>query len=64
VKKTDKFVALVLAADRTSNDPVADKSGMACKAFVPICGIPMIIRVLDALEASGMIRAIVLCGPL
>ncbi|MEE8255064.1 MAG: nucleotidyltransferase family protein [Nitrosomonadaceae bacterium] len=63
MKKTDKFVALVLAADRTSNDPVADKSGMACKAFAPICGIPMIIRVLDALEASGMIRAIVLCGP-
>lgn len=63
MKKTDKFVALVLAADRTANDPVAIKSGMACKAFTPICGIPMIIRVLDALESSGMIRSIILCGP-
>ncbi|MCK5715765.1 MAG: nucleotidyltransferase family protein [Nitrosomonadaceae bacterium] len=63
MKKIDKFVALVLAADRTANDPVAIKSGMACKAFTPICGIPMIIRVLDALEASGMIRSIILCGP-
>ncbi len=62
-KKVDKFVALVLAADRTANDPVANKSGMVCKAFTPICGVPMIIRVLDALEASGMIKAIVLCGP-
>ena len=62
-KKIDKFVALVLAADRTANDPVANKSGMVCKAFAPICGIPMIIRVLDALEASGMIKEIVLCGP-
>lgn len=63
MKKIDKFVALVLAADRTANDPVAIKSGMVCKAFTPICGIPMIIRVLDALEASGMIRSIILCGP-
>ncbi len=63
MKKTDKFVALVLAADRTTSDPVANQSGMDCKAFAPICGIPMIIRVLDALEASGMIRSIILCGP-
>ncbi|TFH06611.1 MAG: hypothetical protein E4H07_10215 [Nitrosomonadales bacterium] len=62
-KKMDKFVALVLAADRTANDPVANKSGAVCKAFTPICGVPMIIRVLDALEASGMIKAIILCGP-
>lgn len=62
-KKLEKFVAIVLAADRTINDPVANKSGMACKAFTPICGVPMIIRVLDALEASGMIEKIILCGP-
>ena len=62
-KKLDKFVAIVLAADRTANDPVANKSGMACKAFTPICGVPMIIRVLDALEESGVIERIVLCGP-
>lgn len=63
MEKTDKFVAIVLAADRTTNDPVAIKSGVPCKAFAPICGIPMIIRVLDALRASGMIKSIILCGP-
>lgn len=60
---TGKFIALVLAADRTSNDPVTNKTGVACKALAPVGGIPMIIRVLDALEESGMIRTIVLCGP-
>lgn len=61
--KTSQFTALVLAADRTANDPVAVKTGMACKAIAPIHGTPMIIRVLDALEASGMIKTIVVCGP-
>jgi CTP:molybdopterin cytidylyltransferase MocA len=61
--KTSQFTALVLAADRTANDPVAVKTGMACKAIAPIYGTPMIIRVLDALEASGMVKTIVVCGP-
>lgn len=61
--KTNKFTALVLAADRTANDPIAVKTGMACKAIAPIHGTPMIIRVLDALEASEMIKTIVVCGP-
>lgn len=59
----DQFTALVLAADRTANDPIAIKTGMACKAIAPIYGTPMIIRVLDALEASGMVKTIVVCGP-
>lgn len=63
MKKTDQFIALVLAADRTANDPIAVKTGMACKAIAPICGTPMIIRVLDALEASDMVKMIVMCGP-
>ncbi|MDN5752615.1 MAG: nucleotidyltransferase family protein [Nitrosospira sp.] len=61
--RTDQFTALVLAADRTANDPIAVKTGMACKAIAPIYGTPMIIRVLDALEASGMVKTIVVCGP-
>lgn len=63
MNKTDQFTALVLAADRTANDPIAGKTGMACKAIAPIHGTPMIIRVLDALEASGMVKTIVICGP-
>ena len=58
-----EFIAVVLAADRTANDPIARKTGKACKAIAPVGGTPMIIRVLDALEASGMVKAIVVCGP-
>ncbi|HEV7929011.1 MAG TPA: nucleotidyltransferase family protein, partial [Nitrosospira sp.] len=57
------FIAVVLAADRTANDPIARKTGAACKAIAPVGGTPMIIRVLDALEASGMVKTIVVCGP-
>jgi CTP:molybdopterin cytidylyltransferase MocA len=63
MNKTDQFIAVVLAADRAANDPIAVKTGMACKAIAPVGGTPMIIRVLDALEASGMVKAIVVCGP-
>src|SRR5687768_18521476 len=63
MNKTDQFTAVVLAADRTANDPIAVKTGMACKAIASVGGKPMIIRVLDALEASGMVGAIVVCGP-
>ncbi|GAB1719765.1 MAG: hypothetical protein NTAFB09_14960 [Nitrosospira sp.] len=58
-----QFTAVVLAADRAAGDPVAARTGSACKAIVPVRGIPMIIRVLDALEASGMIKSIIICGP-
>lgn len=58
-----QFTAVVLAADRAAGDPVAIRTGVACKAIAPIQGIPMIIRVLDALEASGMIGSIIICGP-
>lgn len=58
-----QFTAIVLAADRAAGDPVAVGTGAACKAFAPICGTPMIIRVLDALEGSGMVKRIIICGP-
>jgi CTP:molybdopterin cytidylyltransferase MocA len=57
------YAAVVLAADRTVNDAVASKAGVACKAFAPVDGTPMIIRVLDALAATRMIQSTILCGP-
>jgi len=63
MNKTEQFTAIVLAADRTAHDPIALKTGMACKAIAPIFGTPMIIRVLDALETSGMVKTIIICGP-
>jgi GTP:adenosylcobinamide-phosphate guanylyltransferase len=53
-----KFTALVLAADRGTDDPVARAGGMACKSLVPVAGIPMLERVIGALEASPSVDKI------
>ena len=58
-----KFSALVLAADRGPDDPVARAAGVPCKSLTPIGSIPMIFRVVDALNASSEIGAVNLCGP-
>lgn len=58
-----RFAAVVLAADRTSKDPITQYTGAACKAFAPVAGIPMIIRVLNTLQACEQISTIILCGP-
>lgn len=58
-----KFVAIVLAGDRTPHDPVAVDAGVSCKAIAEIAGKPMIMRVIDALQDSGVVSAILLCGP-
>ncbi len=58
-----KFSALVLAADRGPDDPVARAAGVPCKSLTPIGGIPMVFRVVDALQASREVAAINLCGP-
>ena len=62
-KKPQRFVALVLAADRTNKDPITQHTGAACKAFAPVGGVPMVIRVLDTLAACDLITTIILCGP-
>jgi CTP:molybdopterin cytidylyltransferase MocA len=58
-----EFDAIVLAADRGSNDPVAAAAGVAAKCLTPIAGSPMVVRVVRALEQSGCVHRIVLCGP-
>lgn len=58
-----KFTAVVLAADRGPDDPVARAAGMRCKSMTPINGTPMVFRVLDALSASSEVQAQILCGP-
>lgn len=57
------FTAVVLAADRTGADQVAAKAGVPCKAFAPVGGVPMVLRVLGALRSAGTVGRIVLCGP-
>lgn len=63
MKHTNQYAAVVLAADRTANDPITQHTGAPCKTIAPVCGTPMIIRVLDALEASDLIESITICGP-
>ena len=58
-----EFDAIVLAADRGRNDPVAAAAGVAAKCLTPIAGSPMVVRVVRALEQSGCVQQIVLCGP-
>jgi len=58
-----RFTAVVLAADRTPNDPVAQCAQVACKALAQVGGRPMVLRVLDALAGSQRIDTFILCGP-
>jgi GTP:adenosylcobinamide-phosphate guanylyltransferase len=58
-----KFTAVVLAADRGPDDPVAKAAGVRCKSLTPVGGKPMVFRVLDALTASQAVNTYILCGP-
>ncbi len=57
------IAALVPAGDRGAGDPVAKVSGVSAKALAPLAGTPMIIRVLNTLQATGRVDSVVLCGP-
>ena len=58
-----KFTAVVLAADRGPDDPVAKAAGVPCKSLTPVGGRPMVLRVLDALTTSQVVDTYILCGP-
>jgi GTP:adenosylcobinamide-phosphate guanylyltransferase len=57
------FTAIIMAADRNPDDPVTRAAGVPCKALTPVGGIPMVLRVLNALEESQAIGPRLLCGP-
>jgi GTP:adenosylcobinamide-phosphate guanylyltransferase len=57
------FTAIILAGVRPTGDPVAEAAGVPCKAFIPVGGRPMVLRVLDALSAAQEVGTIMLCGP-
>jgi len=58
-----KFTAVILAGDRNDQDPVAAVAGVSGKSIVPVAGIPMILRVITAIEASRTADNILICGP-
>ncbi len=57
------FNALVLAGERGEKNPLLEKTGAPCKALVPVKGVPMLMRVLDALIQCTPVDKILLLGP-
>ena len=51
--------ALILAGRRPGGDAFATRAGVSHKALIPICGVPMIARVVRALQESGRIARMV-----
>lgn len=58
----ERFTALVMAGSRAAGDPLAVASGVSDKAFVPVAGVPMLVRVLGTLRAARSIGRIVIVG--
>ena len=54
----DKWRAIILAAGRGPNDPMAKAYGVSHKCALPVAGVPMLKRVVDALRASHSIDSI------
>ncbi|HLB81122.1 MAG TPA: NTP transferase domain-containing protein, partial [Dongiaceae bacterium] len=55
------LTVLVLAGSRGPGDPVARHAGARHKAFVPVAGVPMLLRVVRTLVACPAVGRIALC---
>ncbi|GMQ88989.1 MAG: nucleotidyltransferase family protein [Gammaproteobacteria bacterium] len=60
---SERFTAIILAADRNAHDPLLEATGARCKALVKIDGTPMLQRVVTALLSSERVGTILLSGP-
>ncbi|MGI9488239.1 MAG: nucleotidyltransferase family protein [Geminicoccaceae bacterium] len=58
--KTGPHQALVLAGSRGPTDPVASAAGLPHKALVPVCGVPMLERVVSTLFAAESIGHVII----
>jgi len=56
---TPGLTALVLAGTRPGGDPLADYAGVSHKALIEIGGVPMLARVLAALDAAPAVARMV-----
>lgn len=59
-KETAPFTAIVLAGSRRAHDPLASLFNQEYKALIPVCGQPMISRVISALSQSRSVGKIVI----
>lgn len=53
--------ALILAGSRGPDDPMAKAAGVSHKALLPVAGVPMLLRVVEALRETGGIERIYVC---
>lgn len=53
--------ALILAGSRGPDDPMAKAAGVSHKALLPVAGVPMLLRVVEALCATPDIERIYVC---
>ena len=56
-----RVTALILAGSRGPDDPVARQAGETHKALVPVAGLPMLLRVMQALRAARCVGQLALC---
>jgi len=53
--------ALILAGSRGPDDPMAKAANVSHKALLPVAGVPMLLRVVEALRATPGIARIYVC---
>jgi CTP:molybdopterin cytidylyltransferase MocA len=53
--------ALILAGSRGPDDPMARAAGVSHKALLPVAGVPMLLRVVEALRALPGVARIYVC---
>jgi len=51
-----RWHAVILAAGRGPDDPMAKAYGVAHKCLLPVAGTPMLLRVVRALEATAIVK--------
>ena len=59
----DSLIAIVLAGQRSAEDPLAQHTGTSCKALVEIDGEALLSRVLGALKEARLVTSVLLSGP-
>ena len=59
MRQGTQFSGLVLAGRRGAADPLAENQGSTHRALLDVCGVPMLLRVVRALEASGRVGRLV-----
>jgi GTP:adenosylcobinamide-phosphate guanylyltransferase len=53
------FTALVLAGNRSLQDPLAQAWGSPGKVLIPVAGVPMLVRVVRSISAASQVAKIV-----